>query len=127
MDGQTITGPIDMNLDDRKQAFIDCVASGARPAPTQFIWWIGQTQLAEITTREEAGENGKMSYISTLEYNAAPKHSGQEIKCQVDHTGYTTQQIADEANWAKATLNLQFKPYEKPYETFNGLKDGEQN
>jgi len=129
MDGQPITGPIDMNLDDQKQAFIDCVASGARPAPTQFIWWIGQTQLnAEITTREEAGENGKMNYISTLEYNAAPKHSGQEIKCQVDHTGYTTQQIADETNWAKATLNLQFKPDEKPdKQTFYGLKDGEEN
>ena len=36
MDGQPITGPIDMNLDDQKQAFIDCVASGARPAPTSL-------------------------------------------------------------------------------------------
>jgi len=129
MDGQAITGPIDMNLDAQQQAFIDCVATGARPAPTEFIWYIGDTQLkANTAIKEEAGENGKMTYISTLEYNAAPKHSGQLLKCQVDHKGYTAQQVSDNAPIAEQVLNLQFKPDEKTEpETFYGMKEGESN
>merc|ERR1712079_608874 len=129
MDGQAITGPIDMNLDAQQQAFIDCVATGARPAPTEFIWYIGDTQLkANTAIKEEAGENGKMTYISTLEYNAAPKHSGQLLKCQVDHKGYTAQQVSDNAPIAEQVLNLQFKPDEKTEpEAFYGMKEGESN
>ena len=104
------SGPIDMNLDDQQQAFIDCVASGARPAPTEFMWFIGDTKLdANIKTREDEGENGKINFVSTLEYNAAPKHSGQLIKCVVDHKGYTALQIDDGSNVAAAELNLKCK------------------
>jgi len=129
MDGQPITGPIDMNLDTQQQAFIDCVATGARPAPTEFIWYIGDTQLSANTDiKEAAAEDGSMTYTSTLEYNAAPKHSGQLLKCQVDHKGYTAQQVADNAPIAEQTLNLQFKPDEKTEpETFYGMKEGESN
>merc|ERR1711971_1381662 len=129
MDGQPITGPIDMNLDDQQQAFIDCVASGARPAPTEFMWYIGDTKLdANIKTREDEGENGKINFVSTLEYNAAPKHSGQMIKCVVDHKGYTALQIDDGSNVATAELNLKFKPELKgKTETFYGMKEGESN
>jgi len=129
MDGQPITGPIDMNLDTQVQAFIACVATGARPAPTEFIWSIGATEIKGNTEiKEEALENGKMTYTSTLEYNAAPKHSGQMLKCEVNHQGYTTQQISDLAPIAEQTLNLQFKPDEKiEPETFYGMKEGESN
>jgi len=129
MGEQLITGPIAMNLDTQKQAMIECVATGARPAPTDFLWYIGDTHLnANTKINEVAGDNGKMTYISILEYNAVPMHSGQMLKCQVDHKGYTTQQVADRENWAEQTLNLQFKPNEKPKaETFYGLKEGESN
>jgi len=129
MDGQPITGPIDMNLDDQQQAFIDCVASGASPAPTEFMWYIGDTKLdANIKTREDEGENGKINFVSTLEYNAAPKHSGQMVKCVVDHQGYTALQIDDGSNVATAELNLKFKPELKgKTETFYGMKEGESN
>jgi len=129
MDGQPITGPIDMNLDNQQQAMIDCVATGARPAPEEFRWFIGATLLdANTKINEVAGENGKMTYTSTLEYNAAPKHSGQMVKCEVDHKGYTAQQLDDRSNWAEETLNLQFKPDEKTKpETFYGMKEGESN
>jgi len=129
MDGQPITGPIDMNLDTQVQAFISCVATGARPAPTEFIWSIGATEIKGNTEiKEEALENGKMTYTSTLEYNAAPKHSGQMLKCMVQHKGYTAQQLDDNAQIAEQTLNLQFKPDEKiEPETFYGMKEGESN
>jgi len=129
MDGQPITGPIEMNLDEQQQAFIDCVATGARPAPTEFLWYIGNTLVdGNIKTREEEGENGKVTYFSTLEYNSAPKHSGQMIKCEVDHKGYTAMQIDDGSNIATAELNLKFKPENKAKtETFYGMKEGEPN
>lgn len=99
-----------MNLDDQQQAFIDCVASGASPAPTEFMWYIGDTKLdANIKTREDEGEDGKINFVSTLEYNAAPKHSGQMVKCVVDHQGYTALQIDDGSNVATAELNLKCK------------------
>ena len=39
MDDLFVTGPILMNLEKRKNVFIDCIATGARPAP-QFKWYI---------------------------------------------------------------------------------------
>lgn len=127
-EGQRVSTPIQMNLDEQKQLFIDCVASGARPAP-EFSWYIADTKLnANFEVREEAGEDGSMTYISTLEYNAAPKHSGQMLKCQVDHMGYSMQDLSDQNNVAQAELELQFKPDEKEKpETFYGMKEGEEN
>jgi len=106
---------------------VDCVATGARPA-VEFNWYIGETKLnAHIKLSEEEGEDGKKTYISTLQFSAAPKHDGEELKCEAVHQGYSVQAIADEANWAKAQLNLEFMPVNsaKTKETFYGLKEGE--
>ena len=71
------------------------MATEARPR-AEFTWFIGSTQLnANVQQREEVGTDGKMTYISTLEYNAAPKHSGDMLKCQVNHLGYTMQVSLD--------------------------------
>lgn len=109
MDEERVTGPIAMNLDEERQKYVDCVATGARPAAT-FKWYIGTTLLnANIQYREEAEAGGKTRYISTLEFNADPKHSGQQLKCEVVHMGYTLQAIEDESNWVKVDLNLACK------------------
>ena len=108
-DGQRITGPIQMNLDEQKQVFVDCVATGARPMP-EFSWFIGDTKLnANIQRRDEESDDGKITSISTLEYNAAPKHSGEMLRCEVEHMGYTMVQLEDRSNMAEAQLNLQCK------------------
>jgi len=128
VEGQQVTGPISLNLDSETQLFVDCVATGARPA-AEFAWYIADTKLnANIKVREEAGEDGKMTYTSTLEYNAAPMHSGSLLKCEVNHMGYTMVQIEDRSNVAESQLNLKFKPDNKEAtETFYGMKEGEEN
>ena len=109
VEGQQVTGPISLNLDSETQLFVDCVATGARPA-AEFAWYIADTKLnANIKVREEAGEDGKMTYTSTLEYNAAPMHSGSLLKCEVNHMGYTMVQIEDRSNVAESQLNLKCK------------------
>lgn len=109
VDGQQVTGPIQLNLDQEKQVLVDCVAGGSRPGP-EFQWYIGNTLLnANINMREEEDDSGRMTYVSTLEYNAAPKHSGQMLKCEVTHIGYTIMALEDKQNWSEAELNLQCK------------------
>lgn len=126
-DGQRITGPIQMNLDEQKQVFVDCVATGARPMP-EFSWFIGDTKLnANIQRRDEESDDGKITSISTLEYNAAPKHSGEMLRCEVEHMGYTMVQLEDRSNMAEAQLNLQFKPDDNGPQTFYEMTEGESN
>ena len=109
VDGSQVNGPIELNLDEKTQLKVDCVATEARPR-AEFKWYIGSTELnANVDNREEEGTDGKMTYISTLEYNAAPKHSGQMLKCEVNHMGFTMQAIADESNIAQASLDLKCK------------------
>ena len=43
-DGQLVNGKINLNLDSGKQAYVDCVASGSRPAP-EFNWYIGNEKI----------------------------------------------------------------------------------
>jgi len=128
VDGSQVNGPIELNLDETKQLFVDCVATEARPR-AEFNWYIGNTKLnANVQNREEEGTDGKITYISTLEYNAAPKHSGQMLKCEVDHMGFTMQAIEDQSNIAQASLNLKFMPEGKgAAETLYGNKEGESN
>jgi len=128
VDGSQVNGPIELNLDEKKQLMVDCVATEARPR-AEFKWYIGSTELnANVENREEEGTDGKMTYISTLEYNAAPKHSGQMLKCEVNHMGFTMQAIADESNIAQASLDLKFMPEGKSeVETIYGNKEGESN
>jgi len=128
IDGTPVNGPLELNLDEKKQVFVDCVATEARPR-AEFNWYIGTTKLnANVQNREEEGTDGKITYISTLEYNAAPKHSGQMLKCEVVHMGYTMQAIEDKSNIAQASLELQFMPEEKSeVQTIYGNKDGESN
>ena len=43
-----ITGPIEMNLENTNQSNIQCIATGARPAPN-FKWYIADELLENIT------------------------------------------------------------------------------
>ena len=43
-----ITGPIEMNLEKTNQSNIQCIATGARPAPN-FKWYIADELLENIT------------------------------------------------------------------------------
>jgi len=124
---QPISGAIQMNLNENLIMMVDCVAVDARPA-VDFNWYIGETKLnGNIKTFEEEGVDGKKTYISTLEYAAAPKHDGQVLKCEALSLGYTVQQMADESNWAQAPLKLEFMPQppkDGAKEVFYGLKEG---
>ena len=55
-----ITGPIEMNLEKTNQSNIQCIATGARPAPN-FKWYIADELLENITVTEskEDVEDGK--------------------------------------------------------------------
>ena len=108
-DGQLVNGKINLNLDSGKQAYVDCVASGSRPAP-EFNWYIGNEKIkANAVNSEATDDNGDIKYMSKLEYNADPKHNGQQLKCEVEHMGYSLQEITDQENWAEADLDLQCK------------------
>ena len=108
-DGNPLTGPVDLNLDSQRQSFIDCVAVGGRPSPS-FNWYIGDQKMnANIEPSEETDENGVILYKSQLEYNADPEHNAQNLRCEVIHMGYTTQQLSDSQNIVSAPLNLQCK------------------
>jgi len=125
-DGQIVNGKINLNLDSGKQTFVDCVASGSRPAP-EFNWYIGNEKIrANAVNSEATDDNGDIKYMSKLEYNADPKHNGQQLKCEVEHMGYSLQQITDQENFAEADLDLQFKPEEggKAPEVFYGMQEG---
>jgi len=125
-DGNPLTGPVDLNLDSQRQSFIDCVAVGGRPSPS-FNWYIGDQKMnANIEPSEETDENGVILYKSQLEYNADPKHNAQNLRCEVIHMGYTTQQLSDSQNIVSAPLNLQFKPEAKKSQVFYGLKENHQ-
>ena len=97
---------IDLNLDYQSKSVITCVAVGGKPAPT-FNWFIGDKKLnATIEASEETDENGVILYKGQLEYNADRTHNGQDLRCEVIHTGYTAKQIEDSENIVEAKLNL---------------------
>ena len=103
-EGERVTDRLQMNLDSGKQTTVNCVTSGARPAP-KFIWYIGNDKLNANT--EVIEENGLVK--SSLEYNADPIHNGQSLKCEIEHMGYTTAALADSENEVAAELDLTCK------------------
>ena len=103
-EGERVTDRVQMNLDSGKQTTVNCVTSGARPTP-KFIWYIGNDKLNANT--EVIEEDGLVK--SSLEYNADPIHNGQQLKCQIEHMGYTTQALADAENEVSAELDLSCK------------------
>jgi len=117
--GDPIAGPIEINLEKSNQSNIQCIATGARPAPN-FKWYIADELLENITVTEskENVEDGKAIYMSTFDYVGKPKDVAQMLKCQVIHPGYDNEDRQDGINLAKAQLQLRFKPadfsHEKP-------------
>ncbi len=87
---------------------IDCVAIGSRPKPI-FSWFIGDTKLNAETTEsrenyDDAAEKG--DYVSTLTYHGDTRHNGQDVRCEVEHGGYTAQQIEAGENKQMRKLDL---------------------
>ena len=105
-----IAGPIEMNLEESNQSNIQCIATGARPAPT-FKWYIADELLENITVTEskEDVEDGKANYISTFDYVGKPKDVAQMLKCEVIHPGYDNADRQDGINLAKAQLKLRLE------------------
>ncbi len=64
-------------------------------------------QAEKSTTVQNFDANsGKGDYTQSLKYHAASKHNGQELKCAVDHEGYSKRQIQANVNEKKKTLKL---------------------
>ena len=105
-----ITGPIEMNLENTNQSNIQCIATGARPAPN-FKWYIADELLENITVTEtkEDVEDGKANYMSTFDYTGQPKDVAQMLKCEVIHPGYDNADRQDGINLAKAQLKLRLE------------------
>ena len=105
-----ITGPIEMNLEKTNQSNIQCIATGARPAPN-FKWYIADELLENITVSEtkEDVEDGKANYMSTFDYTGQPKDVAQMLKCEVIHPGYDNADRQDGINLAKAQLKLRLE------------------
>ena len=105
-----ITGPIEMNLEKTNQSNIQCIATGARPAPN-FKWYIADELLENITVTasKEDVEDGKANYMSTFDYTGQPKDVAQMLKCEVIHPGYDNADRQDGINLAKAQLKLRLE------------------
>ena len=106
--GNVLSDSIDINLDYQNQSLINCVAVGGKPAPT-FNWYVGGKKLnANVEAFEgETDENGVILYKSQLEYNADRTQNGQNLRCEVIHTGYTAKQIIDSEIIVEVKLNIQ--------------------
>lgn len=145
MDGRQVTRPIRLNLNQGKQVSVSCIGSGSR-LDFDFQWFIGTTLLeTNIDERKEENESGKLTYMSTLEYNADPKHNGQILKCELSLFGdimmaygaklslQCKQQAAKHNKYIpKLNFNTDFTflldpPEEKPTETFHGMEEGQAN
>ena len=102
---------IEINIDETKKLSVDCFATGAYPA-VEFNWYLNGTKLKSsdsilIKTKDNKGEDGRMTYISTLEYKGVNStHHGQSLKCEVIHEGFTPNQINEEINMAQAQLRV---------------------
>lgn len=127
VDQQRLAGsPFTRKLENNPEISVECVATGARPAPT-FNWYIGQTLMQANTKVREVVAGNKKNYISTMTYFPAAKHNGQELKCEVAHLGYSKANIASMTNWATTDLQLEFKPETRKKETFYKMKEGQAN
>ena len=86
----TISGPIILNLEERKKVYVKCIATGAYPEPS-FKWYISGKLLenpnSENNTEKIEKDNGQVEYINTLEYNAKPKDIAKMLICEVTHKG----------------------------------------
>ena len=59
-----------------------------------------------IKPSEEAVDDGKNHYISTLEYIGSLKHLNLNLKCEVVHKGYKEEQLDQFENIVKAKFNI---------------------
>ena len=59
-----------------------------------------------IKPSEEAVDDGKNHYISTLEYIGNLKHLNLNLKCEVVHKGYKEEQLDQFENIIKAKFNI---------------------
>jgi hypothetical protein len=59
-------------------------------------------------TPSEANETpgGKADFTETLVYIADPNHNGQELRCVLEHMGYSLAQLEESDNIATQTLEL---------------------
>ena len=101
---------------------IGCVATQTRVAP-DFHWFIGENLLenANIEIIEKKEEDDRITYISKLNYQPAIEDLGKLLRCEVNHTAYDKQQLANQTNIVQAILDIQFKPI--PLSNFAYEKD----
>ena len=59
-----------------------------------------------IKPSEEAVDDGKNHYISTLEYIGSLKHLDLDLKCEVVHKGYKEEQLDQFENIVQAKFNI---------------------
>ena len=90
---------------------ISCVATQTRVAP-DFHWFIGETLLenANIEINEKKEEDDRITYTSKLNYQPTIEDLAKLIRCEVNHTAYDKQQLANHTNMVEAILDIQFKP-----------------
>ena len=90
---------------------ISCVATQTRVAP-DFHWFIGETLLenANIEINEKKEEDDRITYTSKLKYQPTIEDLAKLIRCEVNHTAYDKQQLANHTNMVEAILDIQFKP-----------------
>jgi len=60
--------------------------------------------------------DGKADYLETLSYIASPYHNGEELRCVVDHIGYSQYQLVLEDNVARVRLEFLCKAFCEPLE-----------
>jgi len=94
-----------------KEKQIECVAEGARPAPT-FSWLLGDKpltgQLSEIQSKDSDQEDMRIS--QTLTYIVNPDDHGKVLSCAAQHAGFSEEQKAAETNKAMVTLDISYPP-----------------
>jgi len=98
-----------MSSEEKK---VSCIAENVRPKP-EFVWYIGDNKMnvaAEDFDRDWNKTTMKATYGQTFSYYPSKEHNDKSLVCEINHSGYTDAQKADEANKVAVRLLITFPP-----------------
>jgi len=127
VDGQVSAPIMVVNIRETTSKQVSCISERARPAAT-FSWMLGEDEFSGSVVDGEAEqhEDGSVTQVQTLNYDAKPSHNGKTLTCIVNHSGFSRDQLTANQNMASVDLDVQFLPVPADHpQAFYNLKIGE--
>ncbi|XP_047499407.1 uncharacterized protein LOC125045879 isoform X3 [Penaeus chinensis] len=108
---------LEVNSDEETP--VKCVVAAARPA-VGIRWFLGDRDVTVMAETEETPTDNEGMYksISTLRRTFEPMENGMMLTCSVSHK---TLNVPENAS---ISLNVVFKPVEKPVSTYYQIRPG---